>query len=54
MECPDLSWNDFKAAMTDAYMTLPCGFGKSDNCLKMKYHHLCKLTIVAAEKARNA
>ena len=68
-ESPELSWNDFKAAMSDAYKTLPellkkrkedwvtdqllnlsnkkkeawlllCGVGRSDNSLKLKYHHL--------------
>ena len=29
---------------------LLCGVGKSDNSLKLKYHHLCKLTKAAAEK----
>ena len=33
---------------------LLCGVGKSDDSLKLKYHHLCKLTKAAAEKARNA
>ena len=78
-ESPELPWNDFKAAMSDAYKTLPDlskkqkedwvtdelmnlskkkkedwllhGVGKSDDSLKLKYHHLCKLPKAAAEKA---
>ena len=78
-----MSWNDFKAAMSDTYKMLPelskkqkedwvtdellnlskkkkdawlflYGIGNSDDSLKLKYHHLCKLTKAAAEKARNA
>ena len=37
----------------DAWLLL-CGVGKSDNSLKLKYHHLCKLTKAAAEKTQNA
>ena len=31
-----------------------CVLGKSDDSLKLKYHHLCNLTKAAAKKARNA
>ena len=37
----------------DAWLLL-CGVGKSDDSLKLKYHHLYKLTKAAAEKSRNA
>ena len=73
-----MSWNDFKAAMSDVYKILPelskkqkenwvtnellnlpkkkkdAWVGKSDDFLKLKYQHLCKLTKAAAEKAQNA
>ena len=37
----------------DAWVLL-CGVRKSDNSVKLKYHHLCKLIKAAAEKAQNA
>ena len=37
----------------DAWLIL-CGVEKSDEFLKLKYHHPCKVTKAAAEKARNA
>ena len=33
---------------------LLCGVGKSDDPLKLEYHHLCKSRKAAAEKARSA
>ena len=36
----------------DAWL-LFCGVGKNNYSLKLKYHHLCKVTKAAAEKARN-
>ena len=37
----------------DAWLLL-CGIAQSDDSMNLKYHHLCKLTKTAAEKAQNA